>query len=268
LGGISAVKRAAHAFVLVTAVLVGFAADAGAGGADIEARRKTERRVFSDAEVVDGFLKLAFGAEFRFGKRTDRIRKFDGPVRIFVHNRGAPDRRERLAGIIKDIRAHMKDLDISETSERGEANAVVTLVRDRDLGVTMRELFGSDSARRIQRRDEPQCLAGFTKDDSFRIRHAEIILVVDAGDFVFADCAYEEILQALGPINDSDTIPWTMFNDDVSLGYFGIYDQLLLNTLYDPRLRPGMTRAEVKQILPSIIPDVRAFVARINGLPQ
>ena len=70
-----------------------------------------------------------------------------------------------------------------------------------------------------------------------------MIIVADAGDFVFYDCVYEELLQSLGPINDDTTVPWTMFNDDVQMGFFDVYDQYLLNILYDPRIRPGMTRA-------------------------
>ena len=55
-----------------------------------------------------------------------------------------------------------------------------------------------------------------------------------------------------------------MFNDDVSLGYFGTYDQLLLNLLYHPRIKAGMTRDEAMAVLPEILPQVRAFVARSN----
>jgi hypothetical protein len=240
---------------------------ASAANNDVEARRRAERRVFSDAEIVDGFLKVAFGAEFRFGKQTDRIRKYDRPVRIYIENRGKPDRNRQVADIIADIRTRMKDLDIAVTADRSEANAVIRLVLDRDLAQTMRQLYGRENTRKLQRSD-PQCLAGFTKDDSFRILHADVILVVDVGDFVFFDCAYEEILQALGPINDDGSVPWTMFNDDVSMGFFGVYDQLLMNILYDPRVRPGMTREEVQVLLPSILPDVRAFVGRTNNLPQ
>ena len=64
--------------------------------------------------------------------------------------------------------------------------------------------------------------------------------MVDAGDFIFYDCAYEEILQSLGPINDDESVPWTMFNDNVQMGFFDVYDQYLLNLLYHPRMRPGM----------------------------
>ncbi len=257
------------ALTLIVLALSVLAPQGGASAAndDIEARRRAERRTFSDAEIADGFLKLAFGAEFRFGKQTDRVRKFDRPVRIYVENHGKPDRHGQISDIVADIRAHMKDLDIAVTDDRNQANAIIKLVFDRDLTQTMRQLYGRENTRKLQRSD-PQCLAGFTKDDSFRILQADVIIVVDVGDFVFFDCAYEEILQALGPINDDGSVPWTMFNDDVSMGFFGIYDQLLMNILYDPRVRPGMTREEVQELLPSILPDVRAFVARTNNLLQ
>jgi hypothetical protein len=59
-----------------------------------------------------------------------------------------------------------------------------------------------------------------------------------------------------------------MFNDDVQLGFFGLYDQYILNILYHPRIRAGMTAAEVRAILPEIMPEVRAFVAKVNRLTR
>ncbi len=88
----------------------------------------------------------------------------------------------------------------------------------------------------------PQCLSGFRKDETFRITHSDVILVVDAGDFIFYDCVYEELLQALGPINDTNAVPWTMFNDDVQMGFFDVYDQYILNILYDPSHPAGHGR--------------------------
>jgi hypothetical protein len=140
------------------------------------------------------------------------------------------------------------------------------LVPDRELVPTIRSRYGRARANNIERSLQPQCLSGFSKDETYRITRSEVILVVDAGDFVFYDCAYEELLQALGPINDDNSVPWTMFNDEVSMGYFDVYDQLLLNILYDPRVRPGMTPDEVRAVLPGILPDVRAHVAQTNNL--
>jgi hypothetical protein len=45
-----------------------------------------------------------------------------------------------------------------------------------------------------------------------------------------------------------------------------VYDQYLLNILYDPRVQAGMTRQQVRALLPQILPDVRAFVAGMNDL--
>jgi hypothetical protein len=74
-------------------------------------------------------------------------------------------------------------------------------------------------------------------------------------------------LQALGPINDDDSVPWTMFNDEVQMGFFDVYDQYLLNILYHPRVRPGMTKDDVAQLAPEIMPAVRAWVASTNARP-
>src|SRR6185295_8628163 len=122
--------------------------------------------------------------------------------------------------VVTDIRARIRNIDLATTSSRSEANIIVLLVRDRDLARTIRSLYGVNRARRIQKSLEPQCLSGFRKDDSFRILHSDVLLVADVGDFVFYDCVYEELLQALGPINDDASVPWSMFNDDVQMGFF------------------------------------------------
>jgi hypothetical protein len=150
---------------------------------------------------------------------------------------------------------------------RRTANFIVHLVRERELAPTVRRLYGTDG-RRILRSLEPQCLSGIRKDARYRIIGSDVILVVDAGTFVFYDCAYEELLQALGPIRDDPTVPWTMFNDDVQKGFFDRYDQYILNILYHPRVHAGMTRRQVRKLLPDIMPDVRAFVAKANAAPR
>jgi hypothetical protein len=58
-----------------------------------------------------------------------------------------------------------------------------------------------------------------------------------------------------------------MFNDNVSMGYFDVYDQYLLNLLYDPRIKPGMTVQEVNEVLPGVLADVRTWVRKVNNLP-
>jgi hypothetical protein len=234
----------------------------------IIARKASERKDFSDAEIAEGFFKVAFGAELHVGGRVDRIRKYDKPIRVFIDSRARPDRSASIVAVMEDIRARVQHLDLQVTDEKRLANFIVTLVRDRNLAHTFASFYGQKEADEIVRRLTPQCLSSFRKDAEFRILHSNAIIVVDAGDFKFYDCAYEELLQALGPINDDSSVPWTMFNDEVKMGFFDVYDQYVLNILYDPRIRPGMTRDEVKKLLPEIMPDVRAFVARANSLAR
>lgn len=252
--------------VTATSMVIGGTAGSAAQTAsnEISVRRASERTTFSDAEIKDGFFKTAFRAELQFDRRADRIRKFDEPVRVFVIDGGASDRSAQIAAVVADIRARVDHLDLAMTNDRPAANLVVTLVPQRDFSGTLRAHYGADKAKQIQRSLDPQCLSGIAKDRSYRIRRAEVILPADADDFSFYDCAYEELLQALGIINDDSSVPWTMFNDDVQMGFFDVYDQHLVNILYDPRVRPGMTKDEVNKLLPQVLPAVRTWVADRN----
>jgi hypothetical protein len=217
-------------WVAAGALLLGSTLGCAAQAEDpqIHLRRATERTTFSNDEIRDGFFKTAFRGELQFDRPDERIRKFDEPIRVFVVNRGTPDR---------------------------------------DLVPTIRSHFGAERAKRIQQALAPECLSGIGKDQRFRIRRAEAIMPVDTGDFSFYDCAYEELLQGLGVINDDNSVPWTMFNDDVQMGFFDVYDQYLVNILYDPRVRPGMTKDEVDKLLPDVLQTVRARLGDANLAP-
>jgi Protein of unknown function (DUF2927) len=233
----------------------------------IASRQRAEKKAFTDSQIADGFFKTAFGAEFQLAGRVDRIRKYDVPVRVFAEG-SRPDRKAQLAKVVADIGLKVAHLDIAMTDSSDDANVVVKLVRDRDLFRTITSSYGSERAREIRTSLDPQCLSGFRKSEKYEIEHSDVILTVDNGDFVFLDCAYEELLQALGPINDTSSVPWTMFNDDVSMGFFDVYDQYILNLLYDPRIKAGMTVEEVRAVLPEVLADVRVWVRKVNDLPE
>ncbi|QWG14210.1 DUF2927 domain-containing protein [Bradyrhizobium sediminis] len=233
----------------------------------IASRQRAERKIFTDSEIVDGFLKTAFGAEYHLAGRVDRIRKYQTPVRVFADGNRS-DRKAQLTKIVADIARRVQHLDIAMADTGDGANVRVKLVRDRDLNRTISTFYGSERAREIRGSLDPQCLSGFRKNEQFEIEHSDVIITVDNGDFTFFDCAYEELLQSLGPINDTATVPWTMFNDSVSMGFFDVYDQYILNLLYDPRIKAGMTVAEVKEVLPAVLVDVRRWVRKVNGLTE
>jgi hypothetical protein len=266
-------SRSGH-FRLIAVVLAGvelaalvWPALAAAEIPPVALRQRAEKKTFTDSEIIDGFLKTAFGAEYHLAGRVDRIRKYQTPVRVFADGNRS-DRKAQLSKVVADIAKRVQHLDIAMADSSDDANILVKLVRDRDLNRTIAAFYGSERARAIRGSLDPQCLSGFRKNEKFEIEHSDVILTVDNGDFIFLDCAYEELLQSLGPINDTSTVPWTMFNDNVSMGFFDVYDQYILNVLYDPRIKAGMTVAEVKEVLPGVLVDVRAWVKNVNNLAE
>jgi hypothetical protein len=272
-GAMSASRRSSPVRWIIAAALaaIGGGAWVPAASAEIPAiasRQRAEKKTFTDSEITDGFFKTAFGAEYHLAGQVDRIRKYHVPVRVFAEGANRADRKAQLARVVADIARRVAHLDIAMAETREGANVVVQLVRDRDLNRTLSKFYGSKRGREIRTSLDPQCLSGFRKNDKFEIEHSDVILTVDNGDFTFLDCAYEELLQSLGPINDTSSVPWTMFNDKVSMGFFDVYDQYILNILYHPRITAGMTVAEVKAVLPEVLADVRAWVRKVNNLAE
>src|ERR1700737_2139592 len=67
----------------------------------IASRQRAEKKTFTDSEIIEGFLKTAFGAEYHLAGRVDRIRKYDGPGRVFA----AGNRPARKAQLAKGVAA-------------------------------------------------------------------------------------------------------------------------------------------------------------------
>jgi Protein of unknown function (DUF2927) len=259
-------RRCAAHLLLVGLICAVSTALVHAEDREITKRRAAERKTFTDAEIFDGFFKTAFGAELKFAGHVERIRKYDKPVRVYVENRAKPDRSVQVAAVVADIKARIAHLDIAVTQDRKAATTIVQLLRERDFYPTLRKAYGRERTAKIQTSLDPQCLSGFAKDSDYRIMRSDVYLVADRGDFIFYDCVYEELLQSMGPVNDTASVRWTMFNDDVQMGFFDVYDQYILNILYHPRVHAGMTREEIRTLLPEIMPEVRAWVAKVNDL--
>ncbi len=135
--------------IALASVTLGSAVSAPASAAEIAAiasRQRTEKKSFTDSEIVDGFFKTAFGAEYHLAGRVDRIRKYDMPVRVFAEG-GRPERKAQLARVVADIGHRIQHLDIAMARTNGEANISVNLVRDRDLSRTIANLYGSERAK-------------------------------------------------------------------------------------------------------------------------
>ena len=99
---LSHLARAALLALVTLSVTDEVGANATAGELPaIASRQRAERKTFSDGEIVVGFLKTAFGAEYHLAGRVDRIRRFDGPVRAFAES-DRTDRKTQLARVVAE----------------------------------------------------------------------------------------------------------------------------------------------------------------------
>lgn len=82
-----------------------------------------------------------------------------------------------------------------------------------------------------------------------------VLIRAEHPELTRASCVQEEMAQAMGLPNDSPDARPSLFNDSLEFAFLTDHDEILLRMLYDPRLRPGMSAAEARPLLPTIARD-------------
>ena len=207
---------------------------------------------FTAAELERGFMALAFGSDLRIGARPRGIRRFDRPIRAEILPGGSVDRVAAMRGVLNDYAHQVPALHLSVTSG-DEADVQVRLIDEKDFNGALEAAFGARIARTFIARTDPQCMTSVKSNAAGDIVHAISFIIVDKGDDVFLDCAYHELLHAFGLSNHDQRNLWTTLNQNRMVGYLTVYDRDLLDILYDPRIRPGMTPQTARARLPGVI---------------
>jgi hypothetical protein len=208
---------------------------------------------FSAKELERGFLALAFGSDLRIGARPRGVRRFDHPIRAAVMSRGSVDRAAAMQRIIEEYAHKVPELHLSLATNPDNADITLRLIDEKDFPSALRDAFGARITKTFIERTDPQCMTSVKSDSDGAIVHSVSFIIVDQGEDVFLDCAYHELLHALGLSNHDQQNPWTTLNQNRMVGYLTVYDHALLTLLYDRRIRPGMTRGQVRRVLPELI---------------
>lgn len=85
---------------------------------------------------------------------------------------------------------------------------------------------------------------------------AVVVFDIDARDELMRHCIAEEMVQVMGIPNDACKYRPSLFCEDDLVDEMQPADRVLLRTLYDPRLKPGMTREEAMPIAREIIREL------------
>lgn len=100
-----------------------------------------------------------------------------------------------------------------------------------------------------------QCLVIAFSAEPGGYDYAQSIAVIrsEHPDLIRKSCIHEEIAQGMGLANDSPRARPSIFNDDDEFALLTTHDEILLEVLYDPALRPGMSLSEARPIFTRII---------------
>jgi hypothetical protein len=212
-------------------------------------------RAFSDAALIDGFNRTVFGSEYpSWGWQSYMVKKFAGPVRFAIVDRSAARRRGEVARFVRSLPGLIRGLDATLVETEARANFRIFVVdRAEYRDVVANEIYDRPSSAFAPGKCLVRVVSG--RDG---ISRSDAVIVADEGEFLFRRCMTEEVLQGLGPVNDDPTLPESVFNDTSRNASFTRFDRHILNMLYHPAVRPGMTKIEARRVLPEVAAEVRA----------
>lgn len=223
---------------------------------------------FSARKLVEDFERIALYNEYvirngRFiAQQTPSfLRRWEMPIRYTVVH--GPTSGE---GVVADDRtnvdAYAKRLGrltgVSIAPARGKANMLILFLnRDeqRAFGPQLKALMpgiGDEVISEIV--NSPRntfCAAYALANEAKPQSYSAAIILVKAEHQRLGrlSCIHEEMAQAMGLANDSPTARPSIFNDDEEFALLTHHDELLLQMLYDRRLRPGMTPDQARPLL-------------------
>jgi len=203
----------------------------------------------SPAAVAEGFFRTVFGLEYGAHPDADTVKRFDGPVLFHITDRSGRERLGAARRFVASLPRRIRHFRGREVASRRAANFHILLVRQAAFpDVVARELKADALAMNAR------CIVGVTTREG-RIEKALAIIVAD-DDALFARCLVEEVLQGLGPMNDSSALPASVFNDTSRHAVFTRFDEAILNVLYHPAIRPGMSRRQARGAIPRALRDL------------
>lgn len=211
---------------------------------------------YSDAQIANGFYRTVFGLEYDSGGRgAQTVKKFVGPVRLYIDQRARSDRRAAIERFVRSVNRGVRGLDLRVVDSPLEANFTVYVVDRASYAQVIQDDIYNSPRGVVRGRCMVRVLTGWQG-----ISKAQAVIVSDEGEFLFNRCMVEEILQGLGPLNDDPTLADSVFNDTSRHARFMLHDRYILNLLYHPSIRPGMSMEQVQAVLPGLIRQVRGTV--------
>lgn len=215
-----------------------------------------------DSLVAD-FVDLQFQTEW--GGGHERLLRWDGPVTVALEGEELSAYRDDVEALLSQLNAAAPGLGATIVADRADIT-IRTAPRD-DMKATADTALcffaPVDMDWEAYKAADAVGEAGW--DGIERLEKITIFIPEHAAPHVFRICFVEEIMQALGPGNDLYRLEDSGFNDDEVHIAPTAFDLLMIRTLYNGELRPGMTEPEARAAAREVLAgEIDPSVARVT----
>jgi|GEM_PF-668011 len=202
--------------------------------------------------VVAQFQVAAFGSDF--SDREVPLSRWIGHIRWradLPDNAMAAEIRRALPRHMADITA-ATGIRFREVDGQAKAEVTIALAPRRAFAARLADLM-TENPEVTHLAHDSACNAVYMVFGGTMIYRSRILIGADIPASLRRDCVLEEVVQAMGLPADACHYRPSLFCEADRVYRLHGPDAILLRTLYDPRLTPGMSRAEAMPIAREII---------------
>ncbi|TAN50595.1 MAG: DUF2927 domain-containing protein [Methylococcaceae bacterium] len=206
------------------------------------------------AEILRSFHEIALRTEY--GPDAKVLQKWTSPVNIWLDHRvGDADKHAMLVRMHIEHLAAITGHPLRLVNSPAEANMKLIFSRNDQFFRDARNEMGVQAAGIVR---SSTCICSLKSVQGSLVK-ATIIIPVDRAraQRKLVACIVEEITQAMGLPNDSDSVYPSIFNDRSTDQLLSGLDYLLLRILYDPRMHAGMPPGAAMALAQTIIGEMQ-----------
>ncbi len=228
---------------------------------------------FTNTMLARNFEKIAFFNEYNstFSGRggASPLRRWAAPVRMDVifGESVPPSQRTSDMGHIRSYAARLGRVTNHPVSMSKRANFIVVIAGEDDRGEALAQaaaripgISASSLTPLNNLRSDTYCVVAAYAAGSGTNTYTAALAVIrtENPSLLRLSCIHEELAQGMGLANDSPSARPSIFNDDDEFALLTRHDELLLQMLYDPRLKVGMSADQAR-------PTVQKIAAELAG---
>ncbi len=196
-------------------------------------------------KIIAQFEEVVFKTEHGAGKLGKPLVRWRGPIVARLHGAKAKTYK-------RDVQALFKEL----SNLTGQQFRIVAPNTTRPVNFDIRFVTQADVTARTGK-------AGFRCWGTMKgsrskaaITYGEVLINTDTA-FRAKHCIVEEITQLMGLPNDTPIIADSIFNEASKRTSLSLADKVLIRTLYDKRLKPGMSAKQAMPIVKNVVGALR-----------